>query len=71
MLDTTSADKDSLFGEVVSLDIVDEIIALNALNVFLGSQNGTSEGLALESSSMKMVKDDFLTVVCQYGSCST
>lgn len=71
MLDTTGTDKDSLFGEVVGLDIVDEVVALNALNVFLGSQNGASEGLALESSSMKMVKDDFLTVVCQRGSCNT
>lgn len=56
-------DKDHAVSSVVGLDIVLEIGSLDALNVLLGSEDGTSERLALESSGVKVVEDDLLELL--------
>jgi len=59
----TSADKDHAVSSVVGLNVVLEVGALDALDVLLGSENGASESLALESGGVKVVEDDFLELL--------
>lgn len=67
MLDTTGTDKDGLLSQVVGLDVVDEVVTLDALDVFLGSENGAAKRLTLESNGVEMVKNNFLAVLGQYS----
>lgn len=68
VLDTTGTDKYGLFGQVVGLDVVDKVVTLDALDVFLGSENGAAKRLALEGSGVEVVENNFLAVMSQYGS---
>lgn len=68
VLDTTSTDKDGLLGQVVGLDVVDKVVTLDALDVFLGSEDGAAKRLALEGSGVEMVENNFLAVLSQYRS---
>lgn len=61
--DATSANENHSVGGVVRLDVVLEVGPLDALNVLLGSEDGASEGLALESGSVQVVEDDFLELL--------
>jgi hypothetical protein len=60
---TTSANKDHAVSGVVGLDVVLEIGALNALDVLLGSEDGASEGLALESGCVQVVEYNLLELL--------
>jgi hypothetical protein len=61
--DATSANENHTVSGVVGLDVGLEIAALDALNVLLGSEDGSSERLALESGGMQVVKDNFLELL--------
>jgi hypothetical protein len=61
--DTTRANKDHAVSSVVGLDVVLEVGALDALDVLLGSEDGASEGLALESGGVQVVEDDLLELL--------
>lgn len=63
VLDTTGTDKDGLLGQVVGLDVIDEVVTLDALDVFLGSENGATKRLALEGSGVEVVENNFLAVM--------
>lgn len=63
VLDTTGTDKNGLLGQVVGLDVVDEIVTLDALDVLLGSENGAAKRLALEGSGVEVVENNFLAVM--------
>lgn len=66
VLDTTGTDKDGLLGQVVGLDVVDKVVTLDALDVFLGSENGAAKRLALEGSGVEVVENNFLAILSQY-----
>ena len=57
---TASANQNHTVSRVVCLDVVDEVVPLNALDVLLRSKDGSSEGLPLECDSVKMIEDNFL-----------
>jgi hypothetical protein len=61
--DTSGTNKDHAVSGVVGLDVVLEIGTLDALDVLLGSKDGASEGLALESGCVKVVKNNFLELL--------
>lgn len=63
VLDATGTDKDGLLGQVVGLDVVDKVITLDALDVFLGSENSAAKRLALEGSGVEVIKNNFLAVM--------
>jgi hypothetical protein len=52
-------DKHHPFGRIVGLDVVYQVITLDAPDILRRSQNGAAERLALECRGMQMVKDDF------------
>lgn len=58
--DTTSTNKNHTVSSVVGLDIVDKLFTLNAGNVLLWSKDSSAKRLALESSGVQVIKDDFL-----------
>ena len=57
---TTCTDKYHSIGCIVGLDVVYQVLALDAPDILRGAQNGAAERLALECRSMQVVKDDFL-----------
>ena len=57
---TTCTDKYHSIGCVVGLDVVNQVLALDAPDVLRWAQNGATERLALEGRGMQVVKDDFL-----------
>jgi hypothetical protein len=61
VLDTSSTNKNGLLGQVVGLDVVGEVVALDALDVLLGAENGATEWLALVGGGVQVVKDNLLT----------
>ena len=63
VLDTTGTDKDGLLGQVVGLDVIDEVVTLDGLDVFLGSENGATKRLSLEGSGVEVVENNFLAVM--------
>lgn len=60
---TTSSDEDHAVSSVVGLDVVLKVGALDALDVLLGAEDGTSEGLSLESGSVEVVENDLLELL--------
>src|SRR5699024_9391891 len=56
--DTTSADEDHAVSGVVGLDVVDQAVTGDGLDVLLGTEDGTTKGLALESGGVKVVEDN-------------
>ena len=60
---TTSANEDHAVRGVVGLDVVDQVLALDALDVLLGSEDGAAEGLALERGGVQVVEDDLLELL--------
>jgi len=61
--DATSTNKDHAVGGVVGLDVVLEMGALDGLDVLLGSEDGASEGLALESGCVQVVEHNLLELL--------
>jgi hypothetical protein len=68
VLNTTGTNEDGLLGQVVGLDVVDKVVTLDALDVFLGSENGAAKRLALEGSGVEVVENNFFAVLSQYRS---
>lgn len=64
--DASGAYQDHAVGEIVLLDVAGQVVALDARNVLLGAQDGAAEGLALESSGVQMVEDDFLHLLVDF-----
>jgi hypothetical protein len=61
--DATGTDKNHAVGGVVGLDVIFEIGALDSLDVLLGSEDGASEGLALESGCVQVVENNLLELL--------
>lgn len=55
----TSTDEDHAVSRVVCLDIINQVLALDSLDILLGAQDGSSQWLVLESGRMQMVKYNF------------
>ena len=66
MRNATSTNKDHAVGCVVCLDIALQVITFDALNVFLGSEDGSSEGLALKCGGMQVIEDDFFQLLVYF-----
>ena len=60
---TTSTNQDHTVGSVVVLDVVDELGSGNVADVLAGAKNGAAQSLVLESSGVKVVKDDLLNLL--------
>jgi hypothetical protein len=60
---TSSTNKNHAVSGVVGLDVVLEVGALDGLDVLLGSKDGASEGLALESGGVKVVENHLLELL--------
>lgn len=63
MGDTAGTDKDHPVSSVVFLDVSFKVGALDALDVFLGTEDGPAEGLTLESDGVEVIKDNFLELL--------
>lgn len=63
MGDTAGTDEDHAVSSVVGLDVVNEVVALDASDVLLGSKDSAAEGLVLEGGGMEVVEDDFLELL--------
>jgi hypothetical protein len=63
---SSRADEDKSIGSVVLFDILLEIRLLDAENVFARSENCSAKSLALESSSVQMIKDDLLQLLVNF-----
>ena len=63
MRDTTSADENHAVCGVVVLDVVDKLGASNIADVLTGAEDGTAQGVALEGSSVKVIKDNLLELL--------
>lgn len=61
--DTTGADQNHAVSSVVGLDVVDQVLALDALDVLLRSEDGAAEGVALESGGVQVVEDNLLELL--------
>lgn len=61
--DAASTDENHAVSSVVGLDVVLEVVTLDGLNVLLGAQNGPSEGLALVSGGVQVVKNNLLKLL--------
>ena len=61
--DATSTDKDHAVGSVVGLDVVDEILSLDALDVLCRAKDGAAERLSLERGGVKVVEDNLLELL--------
>lgn len=61
--DATSSDEHHAVSGVVGLDVVEQVRTLYALDVLLGAEDSSSEGLALKSGGVEMVEDDFLKLL--------
>lgn len=60
---SSRSDKNHTVGSVVGLDVVGQIIAGDALDVLLGTEDGATERLVHEGSGVKVVEDDFLELL--------
>lgn len=63
---TPRANEDHTVGGVVCLNVVNQIIAGDALDVFAGSEDGATKGLALESSGVKMVEYNLFKLLVNF-----
>ncbi len=61
--DTTGTNKDHAVSSIVGLDVVDEILALNALDVLGWAKDGAAEWLSLESGGVKVVENNLLELL--------
>lgn len=59
----TGSDENHAVSGVVGLDVVFQVGPLDALNVLLGAEDGTSEGLALECGGVQVVEDNLLKLL--------
>lgn len=64
--DASGGDEDHAVGFVVLADVVGEVGALDGEDVFLGAEDGTAEGLALECGGVEVVKDDFFELAVDF-----
>lgn len=60
---TTSTNEDHAVSGVVGLDVILEVLALDAQDVLAGSKNRPAEGLALVSGGVQVVEDDLLNLL--------
>lgn len=60
---TTSANQDHAVRGIVGLDVVGQVVPRDGLDVLPGTKDGTTEGLALESGSVKVVENDLLQLL--------
>lgn len=63
MRDTTSTDQNHAIGSVVGLDVVEEVVAVDGLDVLLRAEDGATQGLALESGGVEVVENDLLKLL--------
>lgn len=63
MGDTAGTNENHAVSGVVGLDVVDQVITLDALDVLLGSEDGAAERLVLESSGMQVVENNLLELL--------
>ena len=61
--DTTSTDEDHAVSGVVGLDVVNEILALDGLDVLGWAKDGAAEWLSLESGGVKVVENNLLELL--------
>lgn len=61
--DTAGTDEDHAVSGVVGLDVVDEVLSLDALDVLGGAEDGAAEWLSLESGGVEVVEDNFLELL--------
>jgi hypothetical protein len=61
--DATSTDQNHAVSGVVGLDVVGQVIPGDSLDVLLGTEDGATKGLVLESSGVQMVKDNLLELL--------
>ena len=61
--DATGTDKDHAVSGVVGLDVVDQVVPLDGLDVLLGTEDGATKRLALESSGVKVVENNLLELL--------
>lgn len=59
----TRADEDHALSGVVVLDVVGEFGAADVADVLAGAEDGAAQSLALESSGVKVVKDNLLDLL--------
>lgn len=61
--DTTSTDEDHAVSGVVGLDVINEILALDGLDVLGWAKDGAAEWLSLESGGVKVVENNLLELL--------
>ena len=61
--DTTSTDQDHTIGSVVVLDVVHELGSRDITDVLAGTEDSSSERLALVSCSVEVIEDDLLNLL--------
>ena len=61
--DTTSTNQDHAVSGVVGLDVVDQVLPLDGLDVLLGTEDGATKRLALESSGVEVVENNLLELL--------
>lgn len=61
--DTTSANEDHAVSSVVGLDVIDQVVPGDGLDVLLGTEDGATKGLALESGGVEVVEDNLLELL--------
>ena len=60
---TTSSNQDHAVSGVVGLDVVDQVLPLDGLDVLLGTEDGATKRLALESSGVEVVENNLLELL--------
>lgn len=63
---TAGTNEDHSISGIVGSDIVDEVLTLDALDVFLWSKDGSAKGLALISSGVQMIEYNFLQLLVDF-----
>lgn len=61
--DTTGTNEDHTVSGVVGLDVVNQVVPGDGLDVLLGAEDGTTEGLALESGGVEVVENNLLELL--------
>jgi hypothetical protein len=61
--DAAGANEHHAVSSVVGLDIVDQVVALDAADVFGGAEDGAAERLVLEGGRVEVVEDDFFELL--------
>lgn len=63
VLDAAGSDENHAVGGVVGLDVRGEVVPLDGEDVRLGTEDGATEGLALEGDGVEVVEDDLLELL--------